>query len=99
MISIKGWHNLWDTGGERISAIGFMLNACGVAPQYIDLDDEVVFAVAFYDYELESAFEYKREYMNSRLRDKIDYIFGREYDKNLVIGCMLVEMFISIVDP
>jgi hypothetical protein len=55
--------------------------------------------VASDDYELESAFEYKQEYMNSRLRDKIDKIFRREYDKNLVLGCVLVEKFIHIVDP
>ena len=99
VISIKGCRSFWDEDGKRISAIDFILNLCGVAPQFIGLGDEVVFAVASDDYELESAFEYKQEYMNSRLRDKIDKIFRREYDKNLVLGCMLVEKFIHIVDP
>ena len=99
VISIKSCRNFWDADCKRISAIDFILNLCGVAPQLIGLGDEVVFAVASDDYELESAFEYKQEYMNSRLRDKIDKIFRREYDKNLVLGCMLVEKFIHIVDP
>ena len=98
VISIKGRRNFWDEGGKRISAINYILNMCGVAPQYIGLGDEVVFAVASDDCELESAFEYKQEYMNSRLRDKIDEVFRREYDKNLVLGCMLIEKFIHIVD-
>ena len=99
VISIKGCRSFWDEDGKRISAIDFILNVCGVAPQFIGLGDEVVFAVASDDYELESAFEYKPEYMNSCLRDKIDKMFRREYDKNLVLGCMLVEKFIHIVDP
>ena len=99
VISIRGCHKFWDADGKRISAIDYILNVCGVAPQFIGLGDEVVFAVASDDYELESAFEYKQEYMNSRLRDKIDKIFRREYDKDLVLGCMLVEKFIHIVDP
>ena len=37
--------------------------------------------------------------MNSRLRNRIDKIFRREYDKNLVLGCMLVEKYIHKVDP
>ncbi len=64
VISIKGCRNFWDADFQRISAIDFILNACGVAPQFIGLGDEVVFAVASDDYELESAFEYKQEYMN-----------------------------------
>ena len=100
VISIKGCRNFWDEDCKRLSAICYILSHfCGVVPQFIGLGDEVVFAVASDDYELESAFEYKQEYMNSRLRDKIDKIFRREYDKNLVLGCMLVEKFIHIVDP
>ena len=98
VISIKSCRNFWDEDGKRISAIDYILNVCGVAPQFIGLGDEVVFAVASDDYELESAFEYKPEYMNSRLREKIDKIFVREYNKNLVLGCMLIEKFIHIVD-
>ena len=82
-----------------MSAIDFILSTCGVVPQFIGLGDEVVFAVASDSYELESAFEYKPEYMNSPLRNKIDKIFDKEYDKNLVLGCILVEKFIHIVDP
>jgi hypothetical protein len=99
VISIKGCRSFWDEDGKRISSIDFILNACGVAPQYIGLGDEVVFAVASNNFELESAFEYKPEYMNSLLRNKIDKIFEREYDKNIVLGCMLVEKFIRIIDP
>ena len=99
VISIKGCRNSWDADGKRISAINFILIACGVVPQYIGLGDEVVFAVASDDYELESAFDNKPGNMNSCLRDKVDMIFRREYDKNLVLGCMLVEKFIHIVDP
>ena len=99
VISIKGCRNFWDEDCKRLSAICYILSHfCGVVPQFIGLGDEVVFAVASDDYELESAFEYKQEYMNSRLRDKIDKIFRREYDKNIVLGCMLVEKFIHIVD-
>ena len=100
VISIKGCRNFWDEDCKRISAIYYILSHfCGVEPQFIGLGDEVVFAVASDDYELESAFEYKPEYMNSRLRNRIDKIFRREYDKNLVLGCMLVEKYIHKVDP
>ncbi len=99
VISIKGCRHFWDEDRKRISAIDFMLNACGVAPQFIGLGDEVIFAVASDDYELESAFDYKPEQMNSRLRNKIDKVYRKEYNKNLVLGCMLVEKFIRIVDP
>lgn len=99
VISIKGCRNFWDEEGKRISAIDFILGVCGVSPQFIGLGDEVIFAVASDSYELESAFEYKPEYMNSPLLNKIDKIFDKEYDKNLVLGCMLVEKFIHIVDP
>ena len=99
VISIKGCRNFGDEDGKIISAVVFILNACGVVPQFIGWGDEVVFAVASDDYELEYAFEYKQEYMNSHLRNKIDKIFEKEYDKNLVLGCILVEKLIHIVDP
>ena len=99
IISIKGCHEFWDEEGKRISAIDYILNACGVAPQFIGLGDEVVFAVASDDCELESVFDNKPEYMISCLHNKIDKIFRREYDKNLILGCLLVEKFIRIVDP
>lgn len=99
VISIKVCRNFWDEDGKIISAIVFILNACGVVPQFIGWGDEVVFAVASDDYELEYAFEYKQEYMNSHLRDKMDKIFEKEYDKNLVLGCILVEKFIHVLAP
>lgn len=99
VISIKDCRNFWDEEGKRICAIDFILKTCGVVPQYIGLGDEVVFAVASDDYELEYAFEYKQEYRDSHLRDKIDRIFNKEYDKNIVLGCMLVEKYIHIADP
>ena len=99
VISIKDCRNFWDEDGKRMSAIDFILSACGVVPQFIGLGDEVVFAVASDSYELESAFEYKPEHMNSPLRNKIDKIFDKEYDKDLVLGCILVEKFIHLVDP
>ena len=100
VISIKGCRNFWDADGKRISAICYILSHfCGVVPQFIGLGDEIVFAVASDDCELESAFDYKPEFMNSRLRDKIDEAFRREYDKNLIFGCLLVEKFVRIVDP
>ena len=72
---------------------------CGVAPQYIGLGDEVVFAVASDDCELESDVEWNQEHMRSPLSRKIDEITQREYYKNLVLSCMLIEKFIRIVDP
>lgn len=99
VVSIKVCRTFWDEDKKRIGAIDFILKACGVVPQYIGLGDEVVFAVASDDYELENAFEYKQEYRNSRLRAKIDKIFEKEYDKDLVLGCLLVEKFIRIVAP
>lgn len=99
VISIKGCRSFWDEEGKRMSAIDFILSTCGVVPQFIGHGDEVVFAVASDSYELESAFEYKPEYMNSPLRNKIDKIFYKEYDKNLVLGCILVEKFIHLVAP
>lgn len=99
VISIKVCRTFWNEDKKRIGAIDFILKACGVVPQYIGLGDEVVFAVASDDYELEYAFDYKQEYRNSRLRDKIDKIFEKEYDKDIVLGCLLVEKFIRIVAP
>ena len=99
VISIKGRRNFWDADGKRISAIAFILNACCVVPQLIGFGDEVVFAVASDDYGLESDVEWNLEYMKSPLNRKIDEITRKEYYKNLVLGCMLIEKFIRIVDP
>lgn len=99
VISIKVCRDFWDEEGKRIGAIDFILKVCGAVPQFIGLGDEVVFAVASDDFELEYAFGYKQEYMNTRLRNKIDKIFDKEYDKNLVLACILVEKFISLIAP
>ena len=53
VISIKSCRNFWDADCKRISAIDYILNVCGVAPQFIGLDAEVV-KVA--DYELEPSY-------------------------------------------
>ena len=99
VISIKGCRNFWDEDEKRISAINFILNLCGVAPQFIGLGDEVVFAVASDDYGLESDVEWNLEYMRSSLSRKIDEITNQAYQKNLILGCLLVEKFIHIVNP
>ena len=99
VISIKGCRNFWDADCKRLSAISFILSHfCGVVPQFIGLGDEVVFAVASDDYGLESDVEWNQEYMRSPLSRKIDEITQREYNKNLVLSCMLIEKFIHIVD-
>ena len=56
-------------------------------------------AVASDDYGLESDCKWTSEYLKSPLRRKIDEITQKAYHKNLVLGCMLVEKFIHIVDP
>ena len=100
VISIKGCRNFWGAGCKRLSTIYFILSHfCGVVPQFVGLDDEVVFAVASDDYGLESDVEWNLEYMKSPLNRKIDEITRKEYYKNLVLGCMLIEKFIRIVDP
>lgn len=100
VISIKDCRNFWDAECKRLSAIYYILShICGVDPQFIGLGDEVVFAAEPSVYELEAAFEYKPEYMKSRLRDKIEKILDKEYIKDLVLGCMLVEKFIHILAP
>ena len=100
VISIKGCRNFGDEDCKRLSAICYILSHfCGVVPQFIGLGDEVVFAVASDDYGLESDVEWNLEYMRSPLRRKIDEITNQAYQKNLLLGCLLVEKFIHIVDP
>ena len=94
VISIKGCRHFFDEGGKRIGAIYRILSdLCGVVPQYIGLGDEVVLAVSVDDFLLHSEYE---EYLNDNLVNKI---INKEYQRNLVLGCLLVEKFIHIVDP
>ena len=100
VISIKGCRKFWDEDGKRLRVIHCILNnVCDVVPQLIGWGDEVVFAVASDDYGLESDCKWTSEYLKSPLRRKIDEITQKAYHKNLVLGCMLVEKFIHIVDP
>ena len=93
VISIKGCRHFFDEGGKRIGAIYRILSdLCGVVPQYIGLGDEVVLAVSVDDFFLHS--DYK-EYLNDNLVNKI---INKEYQRNLVLGCLLLEKFIHIVD-
>ena len=94
VISIKGCRHFFDEGGKRIGAIYRILSdLCGVVPQYIGLGNEIVLAVSVDDFFLHSEYE---EYLNDNLVNKI---INKEYQRNLVLGCLLVEKFIHIVDP
>ena len=93
VISIKGCRRFWDEGGKRLCTIHYILNnLCGVVAQYIGVGDEVVLAVAPYDYDLHSVFD------NTPLCDKLYEIIDNEYKRNLVLGCLLIEKFIHLVD-
>ena len=94
VISIKSSHHFWDDNGKRLCAIHYILSdLCKVVPQYIGLGDEVVFAVAPDDYNLHADFD------NTPLHDKLYEIIDEEYQRNLVLGCMLIEKFIHLIDP
>lgn len=100
VISIKGCWHIFDDDSEILNVVYRILNdLCAVVPQYTSLGDEVVLAVASDDFGLESDPELNAVYLNSPLRNKIDEITTKEYNKNLVLGCMLVEKFLRIVDP
>lgn len=96
VISIKGCRDFWDEGGKRISAVNYILYACGATPQLIGLDDEVVLAVLSDYHMLDSVLDDVQRSTDSR---KIDEILRKEYNKDFVLGCMLVEMFIHIIAP
>ena len=96
VISIKGCRDFWDEEGKRISAVNYILYACGATPQLIGLDDEVVLAVLSDYHMLDSVLDDVRRNTDSR---KIDEILRKEYNKDFVLGCMLVEKFIHIIDP
>lgn len=96
VISIKGCRDFWDEGGKRISAVNYILYACGATPQLIGLDDEVVLAVLSDYHMLDSVLDDVQRSTDSR---KIDEILRKEYNKDFVLGCMLVEKFIHIIAP
>ena len=94
VIGIKVSHHFWDDNDKRLCAIHYILSdLCRVVPQYIGLGDEVVFAVTPDDYNLHSDFD------NTPLHDKLYDIIYEEYQRNLVLGCMLIEKFIHLIDP
>ena len=96
VISIKGCRGFWDEEGKRISAVNYILYVCGATPQLIGLDDEVVLAVLSDYHMLDSVLDDVRRSTDSR---KIDEILRKEYNKDFVLGCMLVEKFIHIIAP
>jgi hypothetical protein len=55
--------------------------------------DEVVFAVAPDDYNLHKDFD------NTPLLNKLYEIIDNEYQRNLVLGCLLIEKFVNLIDP
>lgn len=92
VISIKGCGRFWNENRMRLGAVNYMLwKLCGIGPQYIGIGEEVVFAVTPYDYDLHEDFD------NTPLHDKL-YI-DKEYQRNLVLGCLLIERFVHLVDP
>lgn len=99
VISIKGCRNFWDEDGKRISAVNYILYACGTTPQLIGLGDEVVLAVASDYHMFDSVYDDLRRSTKSPQCNKIDEILRKEYNKDFVLGCMLVEMFIHIIAP
>ena len=99
VISIKGCRDFWDEEGKRISAVNYILYACGATPQLIGLDDEVVLAVASGYHMLDSVLDDVRRSTKSPQCDEIDEILRKEYNKDFVLGCMLVENFIQMMDP
>ena len=96
VISIKGCRDFWDEEGKRISAVNYILYVCGATPQLIGLDDEVVLAVLSDYHMLDSVLDDVGRNTDSR---KIDEILRKEYNKDFVLGCMLVEKFIHIIAP
>ena len=99
VISIKGCRDFWDEEGKRISAVNYILYACGATPQLIGLDDEVVLAVLSDYHMLDSVLDDVRRSTDSPQCGKIDEILRKEYNKDFVLGCMLVEKFIHIIAP
>lgn len=94
VISIKGCKRFWNEDMMRLGVVDYILaNLCGVVPQYLGIGDEVVFAVAPDDYNLHEDFD------NTPLHDKLYEVIDKEYQRNLVLGCLLIEKYIHLVDP
>lgn len=94
IISIEGCSRFWNEDRMRLGVVDYILwNLCGVGPQYIGIGDEVVFAVAPDDYNLHEDFD------KTPLHDKIYEVIDKEYQRNLVLGCLLIEKFIHLVSP
>ena len=92
VISIKGCGRFWNENRMRLGAVNYMLwKLCGVNSQYIGIGDEVVFAVVSDGNALHEDFD------NIPLHGKPYEI--TEYERNLILGCLLIEKFIHIVDP
>ena len=93
VISIKGCSRFWNEDRLRLGVTDYILaNLCDVVPQYLGIGDEVVFAVAPGDYNLHEDFD------NTPLHDKLYEVIDKEYQRNLVLGCLLIEKFIHLVD-
>lgn len=94
VISVKGCRRFWDEEGKRLCAVYHILrDLCGLVTQYIGVGDEVVFAVASDDYNLQL------DFVKTPLHDKLYEIIDNEYQRNLVLSCMLIEKFIHLLDP
>ena len=94
VISVKGCRRFWDEDGIRLCAVHNILNdLCSVVTQYVGVGDEVLFAVAPDDYNLHADFE------NTHLHKKLYEIIDKEYQRNLVLACILIEKFIHLLDP
>lgn len=94
VISIKGCNRFWIEDRMRLAVVDYILwKLCGIAPQYIGIGEEVVFAVTPYDYDLHEDFD------NTPLHDKLYEVIDKEYLRNLVLGCLLIERFVHLVDP
>lgn len=94
VISIKGCNRFWIEDRMRLAVVDYILwKLCGIAPQYIGIGEEVVFAVTPYDYDLHEDFD------KIPLHDKLYEVIDKEYQRNLVLGCLLIEKFIHLVAP
>ena len=94
VISIKGCNRFWIEDRMRLAVVDYILwKLCGIAPQYIGIGEEVVFAVTPYDYDLHEDFD------NTPLHKKLYEVIDKEYQRNLVLGCLLIERFVHLVNP
>lgn len=92
VISIKGCARFWNENRMRLGAVNYMLwKLCGVDIQYTGIGDEVVFAI------VSAANALHENIHNSALHGEPYEI--TEYERNLVLGCLLIEKFIHLVDP